>query len=182
MTNLNTCIRCGRNLPFVDQIYPATNEVSANTADNGQLWCGQCLDNPQFLVIDGELIDVDDTRDTGWSDLALAESGQREWCVAPDSETAGAAAREYWASMAANDPEEFTRLVGKSTLVSWCLGQLAGPGSTKVTSLDDWLDLWLNTPEEQWAGHDGVECDVEFASPDLVTDLGFEPTVAYRHN
>lgn len=140
------------------------------------------------------------------------EHGRREWCIAESSETAGVAAREYWEEMANNDVEEFTMMVGKETLIAWALGKRAGPGNTHVSSLSEWLDLWLITPEEHFASYDGSEIDLEapegyddeaavaaalarmedqsaseddealldFAS--LVKELGFVPTVAYRHN
>jgi hypothetical protein len=91
-------------------------------------------------------------------------------------------------------------MVGDETLIRWALGQNAGPGLTQVNSLDKWLDLWLDTPAEHFASYDGEEHDVEGptaeerASDDeetvafvtgwdeLVEELGFTPTVAYRSN
>jgi hypothetical protein len=84
--------------------------------------------------------------------------------------------------MAENDPREFTCMVGETTLVKWGLGQMAGPGTTQVRSLEEWLDLWLTIPEEQWASYDGNELDVEYVSPALEAELSITPTVAYRHN
>jgi hypothetical protein len=62
------------------------------------------------------------------------------------------------------------------------MGQPAGPGSNQVSSLSEWLDLWLSTPEEQWAGYDSEENPAENPSPALEEELGFIPTVAYRSN
>ena len=105
-----------------------------------------------------------------------------EFLVFPDAKTAGKAARARWADMAENDPREFTCMVGESTLVAWGLGQAAGPGSAKVRSLSEWLDLHLDCPEEEFASYDGEEREVEHASNALVKELGFTPTVAYRTN
>ena len=104
-----------------------------------------------------------------------------EFIVAEDTEEAGKAAREYWADMAANDPAEFACMVGEETLVCWGLGTFAGPGTTKVKSLSEWLDLWLATPEEHFASYDGNACEVRRVGK-LVEEIGFVPSVAYRSN
>ena len=106
----------------------------------------------------------------------------REYIVAESAEVAGQAARARWAEMAEHDPAEFRCMVGDQALIAWALGQPAGPGSTKVTSLDAWLDLHLDTPEEEFAGYDGEHCDVERVGSELADELGFVPTVAYRTN
>jgi hypothetical protein len=112
-----------------------------------------------------------------------------EWYIAENQEEAGKAARQYWEDLAQDDPQEFTCLVGEKTLVAWSLGQSAGPGSTAVNSLEEWLDLWLDTPEEHFASYDGCEVDVQVVSRDLYGELGFSydpagecSAVAYRHN
>jgi hypothetical protein len=106
----------------------------------------------------------------------------KEFYLAPDSESAGKAARARWAEMAADDPTEFRHMVGDETLVKWALGQSAGPGNTAVRSLTEWLDLWISTPEEEWAGYDGSEAEVDRVSADVTARIGFTPTVAYRYN
>lgn len=84
--------------------------------------------------------------------------------------------------MVKNDPREFEALVGAETLVKWAMGESAGPGSAKVKSLKAWLDLHLNTPEEEWGTYDGNELDVTACSSTLRKAIGFTPKVAYRHN
>ncbi len=89
--------------------------------------------------------------------------------------------------MAQDDPANFTCMVGEQNLIAWGLGQSAGPGSTAVNSLNEWLDLWLDTPSEHWAGYDGHEYEVEGASEALVDELCFcDPGcgewVVYRWN
>ncbi len=109
--------------------------------------------------------------------------GSEEWAVFEERRDAEDAAREYWADMAANDPEEFTCIVGIDTLVSWALGQAAGPGYTKTTSLDEWLDVCADACEEHHASYDGEEWAVA-ATPKALELLGWtagEPhPVAYR--
>lgn len=65
---------------------------------------------------------------------------------------------------------------------AWALGNPAGPGSTQVESLEEWLDLWLDTPEEEFASYDGEEVEASEADEELIEELGFTPAVAYRHN
>ena len=100
----------------------------------------------------------------------------RVYLVFEDRDVAGEAARNYWEELAKCDAEEFTALVGKETLVKWALGQWAGPGSTKVQSLSDWLDLWLFSPEEHWGTYDMEEHLCECKHPDFLGRY----TAAYR--
>ena len=132
------------------------------------------------IKIDGEIYRVKSVHTYGYLPMIETEDGA-EFYVAESSEEAGRAARKYWEDMAENDPKEFTCLVGEDTLVQWGLGRSAGPGSTKVNSLEKWLDLHLNVPEEEFAGYDGAERDVQ-RSAKVREELGFTPTVAYRHN
>jgi len=136
----------------------------------------------QWIVIDGEIIDVDHVSDANDECPAMIDEGRRDWYVDEDAETAGVRARERWKNMAENDPKEFVCMVGEETLIKWGMGHYAGPGSTQVRSLEEWLDLHLNAPEEEFASYDGAERDVDFCSETLVEELGFTPTVAYRHN
>ena len=129
------------------------------------------------VKIDGEILVIDEIYLGG--DLPMVKCGSQEFYVAESSEDAGRAARERWAEMAASDPREFTCLVGEETLVRWALGQWAGPGSTQVRSLEEWLDLHLTCPEEEFASYDGDEREVT-RSGYLRDELGFTPRVAYR--
>jgi hypothetical protein len=109
--------------------------------------------------------------------------------VAETSEKAGEKAKLYWADMAEHDPSEFACLVGEETLIKWGMGQPAGPGSSKVRSMKEWLNLWVGTPEEQWASYDGKERTLYINKP-LAEELGFDwngdeewmPVVGYRCN
>lgn len=92
--------------------------------------------------------------------------GRIEFKLFASREDAGEAAREYWADMAESDPKEFTCMVGEDTLIAWGLGKYAGPGSTRVKSLGEWLDLWLDTPEEHFASYDGEEREVSGPTDD----------------
>jgi len=136
------------------------------------------------IEIDGEVYEIDDVREIGYGDLhEITVSGSNEaFIVSESGENAGKAARERWEDMAENDPSEFRHIVGDETLVNWAMGQWGGPGSTQVRGLNEWLDLWLDTPEEEWAGYDGAERAVARVAPDLEEEIGYKPTVAYRSN
>jgi hypothetical protein len=129
--------------------------------------------------IDGEVVEVE-VKDFGYQ---MITSGSREWYIFQNEEEAGKEAREYYKDMAENDAEEFICMVGEETLVKWCLGEYAGPGLTQVTSLEAWLDLWLDNPEEQWAGYDGITLEGTISN-DLKEELGFDSNkvIFYRSN
>ena len=131
-----------------------------------------------LIEIDGEILEVENVNDN-YLDL----SDGTEWIIFETQEAAGEAAREYWEDMAQNDPREFTCMIGEETLVSWALGQYAGPGYTQVKSLEEWLDLWLNTPEEHFASYDGAEHDCRINNH-LKDELDFDTKncVCYRNN
>jgi hypothetical protein len=134
------------------------------------------------IKIDGtEAVEIASINDYGYTNVELEDG--TEWYLFEDIKAAGKAAREYWKDLAENDPTEFTRLVGEKTLVNWGLGRYAGPGSTKVKSLDEWLDLWLDRPEEHFAGYDGVEYEYEIEIEEGENAPDFEMKgVCYRNN
>lgn len=136
-----------------------------------------CEDSPT-ITIDGEVLEVDDV--TVWGAHAQVNCEGRAYIVFADADDAGQAAREYWADMAANEPAEFRCIVGDDALIQWAMGQYAGPGSTQVSSLTEWLDLALDCPEEHFASYDGEACEVDAVSSDIADEIGFTPTVAYR--
>jgi hypothetical protein len=110
--------------------------------------------------------------------------GMCEYLLFESHDIAGAAARDRWKEMAQYDPKEFTCI--------WALGQYAGPGNSQVSSLDEWLDLWLDTPEEEFASYDGTERDC-MIDEEMAEELGWNwnpnkndemlmDCVAYRWN
>lgn len=127
--------------------------------------------------IDGERVvfDPEDLDEQGG--YAILTIGREEYYLFEDNETAGQLARDYWEDMARNDPTEFRAMVGDDTLIAWALGEYAGPGTTQVSSLDEWLDLWLDTPEEHWASYDSDERVFQSRHPDAA-----QYKVAYRWN
>lgn len=131
------------------------------------------------IKIDGTIYVVDDVTNY---DIPMIEIDDMEFYLFENSKAAGEEARRYWEDLAQDDAEELVCMIGQETLVSWALGQYAGPGSTKVKSLEEWFDLWLDTPEEQWASYDSKESIVDVCGRKLEEELGFVPTVAYRHN
>jgi len=135
---------------------------------------------PLMIEIEGEIYEVDEVLEYGY--LPMLRIGRWEYYIAQDSEEAGEKAREYWENLAHDDPKELTCLIGEETLIQWGLGQYAGPGYNQVTSLQEWLDLWLNIPEEQWASYDGYERDCRI-NQNLQEELGYtNRCVCYRHN
>lgn len=163
---------------------------SIYTDDDGeQETCKRCEGSgkdPYGIVIDGESYILETIRSLGFQaemvEISPSVGHSPSFIVSEDQETAGQAARERWAEMAEHDPSEFACIVGEQTLVAWALGQPAGPGTSQVTSLSEWLDLWLDTPEEEWAGWDHAEREPSEVGPALRDELGFWPGVAYRSN
>lgn len=136
---------------------------------------------PMQITIDGVTYDVDCVFDGGY--LKMIECGRLEFYVAEDDETAGQASRKYWSDMAENDPTEFACIVGEDTLIQWGMGRPAGPGSDQsARNLDEWLDICAKHPEEEFASYDGTGREVDDCGSELEEELGFKPTVAYRHN
>lgn len=139
-------------------------------------------DEHNFIFINGSRYEIEENFiANNYLDLFIMTDGT-EWYLASSSEEAGDIARDYWEDMAKQDYKEFICLVGEETLVSWALGQFAGPGYVKVNCLDDWLDLWLDTPEELFASYDGEER--EYIATTCTTenyDIN-KSGVAYRHN
>lgn len=149
------------------------------------------MDEPEIIdteeltiTIDGEQIDIGEVWDGGYlPTVAASDDPQaRDWHVAEDRDMAGAEAVEYWRDLATDDPAEFRCIVGDECLIRWALGQSAGPGTTNVNTLEEWFELHRDCPEEDWASYDGQEWEVEAVSQGLIDELGFTPTVAYRHN
>jgi hypothetical protein len=137
------------------------------------------------ITINGTQYDVEDVRADDYLQVVETLSG-RKFYVALDRDEAGVAATNYWRDMAENDPKEFICIVGEDTLLKWALGQLAGPGSVKARSLEEWLvNVVGNAPEETFGLYDGNELDVEDMSDELMDELGISPSelsgvVAYR--
>ena len=77
-------------------------------------------------------------------------------------EDAGQYVRDYWEDYIDSESSDE-------------VGRLAGPGSVKVRSLQEWLDLYLDVPEE----HFEEEYSVEAIGENLVEILGFKPVVAF---
>jgi len=137
------------------------------------------------------------------ADLTLLTLGSQLYYVFEDSVTAGIRAKEYWMNLAVEDPEEFATIVGEHNIRAWKRGHYAGAGSTQVRSLDDWFDIWLDNPAEQFARYSGEEDQISFTfcsrhmilpngkikkyKPidvdfELLNLFGFIPTVAYRQH
>ena len=91
-------------------------------------------------------------------------------------EDAGQYARQYWEDyVECESSEEVVNLLGAETLISWALGRSAGPGTSKVNNLEEWLDLYIDTPEE----HFEEEYEIDAIASNLVEILGFKPAAAF---
>src|SRR5690606_9846671 len=142
---------------LIEQLPQEVYDELVDLCDRIDAMAGDGPEPEMWVEIDGERLEVDKVYSHGRNEIR--RSGH-DYVLFESSEEAGKAAREYWEEMAERDEEEFASLVGQETLVRWALGKAAGPGSSKVSSLEDWLDLWLDTPEEHWARYDGRECIV----------------------
>ena len=94
-----------------------------------------------------------------------------------NEEDAGQCARDYWEDYIDSESnEEIVAILGADTLISWALGKEAGPGSSKVKNLNEWLDLYLDAPEEHF---DSGPYQIELVAENIEEIIGFKPTVAY---
>ena len=144
------------------------------------------MDNETETDIDTDFMEFNGDR---WEGLFTTKEGKgvlvhtaghrKEWIVFRTREDAGEAARAYWQNMADNDSSEFRCLVGDKALIAWGMGEWGGPGSTQVRSLTEWLDLWLETPEEHFASYDGEEIEDIEVGAEFEEEIGFRPAVAY---
>lgn len=129
------------------------------------------------IRIDGELYNVSGVFNGGYLPMIETEEGP-EFHLAESSEAAGEKAAEYWRDMANDDPKEFACIIGEERLVQWAMGHSDSFG---IRGLDDFCEIVSRHPEEEFAGYDGAERDVDRCGT-LATELGFMPKVAYRHN
>ena len=131
--------------------------------------------------IEGEeffVLSEDDVATNGIGGVAELPTGSygTELHLFKDEEQAGEYARDYWKDFIEDDPDTAVEILGAKTLIAWALGQFAGPGTTQVRSLEEWLDLYLDAPDEHF---ELGPYDIEAIGENLVEKLGFKPTVAY---
>ena len=131
--------------------------------------------------IEGEeffVLSEDDVSTNGIGGVAELPTGNygTELHLFKNEEQAGEYARDYWKDFIEDDHESAVEMLGASTLIAWALGQFAGPGTTQVRSLEEWLDLYLDAPDEHF---ELGPYDIEAIGENLVEILGFKPTVAY---
>src|SRR6056297_1101453 len=138
-----------------------------------------------LIVIDNEVTEVTGIHDNGFGGFCIDCDNGAEYQVFSDHDAAGKAAKEYWEDMKDNDKEEFKCLVGTDNILAWAMGEYAGSGSNQVNSMEDWFDLWLDTPEEQWASYDGEEIEGAAFNKNFENETGFDDRdfiVFYRCN
>ena len=138
-----------------------------------------------FIKLDEEIegarfftVSEDDVSTNGIGGTAELPTGSygTEVHLFKDEEQAGEYARDYWKDFIEGDPTEAVEILGAENLIRWALGQFAGPGTTQVRSLEEWLDLYLDAPDEHF---EYGPYDIEAIGENLVEILGFKPTVAY---
>ena len=96
--------------------------------------------------------------------------------VFKSEEEAGEHAREYWRDYIEQDAAEAVSLLGAENLIQWALGKPAGPGSLKVNSLEEWLDLYKEDPCEHF---EEGPFEIEAIGENIIEKLGFRPIIAY---
>ena len=139
-------------------------------------------DATDTIIIGGEKYDIKTYYEMVFSSASVVSietwEGE-EFHIAPTSDDAGKVARERWADMAENDRGEFVCCIGEDRLVGWALGESDSFG---IHSLEEFLDVVEQHPEEELASYDCSERDVDGCSRDVIDALGFVPGVAYRSN
>lgn len=90
----------------------------------------------------------------GDGDVVEVEAGSMWLAVAKGWDAASEAVAEYWRDLISNDPKEFTAIIGEERLVVWALGQSDQYG---ISSLEEFIKVASNYPEEDLGLYDGVE-------------------------
>ena len=135
---------------------------------------GEDIDGEEFFVVSEE--DVGSNEIGGTIEVPRGKY-TTDLYLFKDEEEAGQFARDYWEDYIDHESsEDIVCMMGAETLVSWALGKLAGPGSVKVRNLEEWLDLYLEAPDEHF---ELGPFEIEAIGENIVEKLGFKPTVAY---
>jgi hypothetical protein len=104
---------------------------------------------------------------------------EAEFILARHDEHAGELAKLHWLYMAMSDPREFAEIIGIETMVSWLLGDWAGPGNEHARSFEEWLnDVVSRYPAETLSVDDMAR--TVFENEELEAEVGFMPRLAYR--
>lgn len=127
------------------------------------------LDGQTFFIVS-----EDDCSETSFGYVVEPRGTYNRFFLFPTEEDAGKYVREHWADYVEDDPDEAIQILGAENLIRWGLGQEAGPGSVKVKSLKEWLDLHLDC----WDEHFESVFEVDTVSEDLEELFGFKPTIA----
>jgi hypothetical protein len=122
------------------------------------------------IKIGGKIYVVDRVEYYGYLPMICAKG--IGFYVAEDSDMADSAVQEYWYDMANDDPEELVALLGADQVIRFAF------------STGDDIDDWIESQEaaQFFGSYDGTSQDVDVCGRLLEEELGFVPTVAYRHN
>ena len=135
---------------------------------------GEEIDGEEFFVVSEDSVG---SNEVGGTIEIPHHPHASELYLFKDEEEAGQFARDYWEEYIDHESSDaIVEMMGAETLVSWALGKLAGPGSVKVRNLEEWLDLYLEAPDEHF---ESGPFEVEAIGENIVEKLGFKPTIAY---
>jgi len=119
------------------------------------------------------------TPPTASPDLAWGEAADGSQFLFGTLAAAQKAAGFYYRRLMDSDPELFCSLVGFGCVLNWAQGKPATPGDVECATLEDWLVLSENYPEECFGTENGETLHVTHCDDELRDALGFIPEVAY---
>jgi len=128
--------------------------------EEGELW----------IEIEGERMGA--AIQATFREWAIIDTDGGEYLVVESYEVAEQLVKDRWREM---DTDELLEMIGAEQIIqSWLRNQ----------SFEDWLDDYIRNdgPAGELAGYDGEQGEVGGTSEDLIEDLGFTPSVAYRTN
>ena len=128
----------------------------------------QKIEDQSFFIVSEE-----DCSETSHGYMVEPRGLRHTFYVFADEDEAGRHVRDYWQDFIESDPDEAVNMLGAENLIQWALGRAAGPGSAKVCSLKEWLDLHLSG----WDEHFEDVYEVDAISEDLEDLIGFKPTI-----
>jgi hypothetical protein len=113
-----------------------------------------------------------------WKNSVVVEGEDGIFQIFDSEESAGQEAREYWENYITESPaEEVASILGTNTLIAWALGKYAGPGTTKVKNLNEWLDLYLTNYNEHF---ENEIVEIESYGENVENLIGFCPKYITR--
>jgi len=125
------------------------------------------------IVIDDEVVTLDYINDNQYK----ADNGC-SYYIFCDCADAGEYAKSYYENMIMTSKDDFICIVGRDALVDWALGFY----NNGFCSVDEWLDDWLNKPEDHWASYDNEEVEITRMNKHMKEEMDSTSCVMYRFN